>query len=248
MESDKITPLQFYRQMKQITIAPVIIGNKPYKKLKVNKLLDSFAGNIRCNMGIPKENNGSIKDELAVCSHIFDNFLKQKSDWDTVVKIYGEEYKEEYLKYFYDNFSTEDYNSVWHADISNAQGRYNNFLEHNRCPDRFNKQPRTGFVCVLERVLSGGWPFVFGFSLTEETRKSYYVNDFVFQREDDNRSCHSKHDEIEILRWLHEKKFIDATLCMLKDESSPILECGGLEPSSIIVGALQGFYGQVIIK
>mgnify|MGYP003634877382 FL=1 len=248
MESDKITPLQFYRQMKQITIAPVIIGNKPYKKLKVNKLLDSFAGNIRCNMGIPKENNGSIKDELAVCSHIFDNFLKQKSDWDTVVKIYGEEYKEEYLKYFYDNFSTEDYNSVWYADASNVCGRYNNFLEHNRCPDRFNKQPRTGFVCVLERVLSGGWPFVFGFSLTEETRKSYYVNDFVFQREDDNRSCHSKHDEIEILRWLHEKKFIDATLCMLKDESSPILECGGLEPSSIIVGALQGFYGQVIIK
>ena len=60
----------------------IIIGNKPYKKLQVNKLLDSFAQNVRCNMGIPKENNGLIKDELAVCSHIFDNFVKQKSDWE----------------------------------------------------------------------------------------------------------------------------------------------------------------------
>jgi len=229
-------------------MAKIIIGNKPYKKLQVNKLLDSFAGNIHCNMGIPKENNGSIKDELAVCSHIFDNFVKQKSDWDTVVKVYGEEYKEEYLKYFYDNFSIKDYKSVWYADASNVCGKYNDFLKRKKCPYGFSKQPRTGFVCVLEKILSGCCPFVFGFSITEETRKSYYVKDFVFQKEDDNRSCHSKQDEVKILRWLHEKKFIDATLCMLKDESSPILECCGLEPSSIIVGALQGLYGQVIIK
>jgi len=234
--------------MKKRTIAPVIIGNKPYKKLRVNRLLDTFRDNIRCNMGIPKENNGSVKDELAVCSHIFDNFVKQRSDWDTVVKIYGEEYKEEYLKYFYDNFSIEDYRHVWYADASDVCGRYNDFLERNKCPCRFSKQPRTGFVCVLERVLSGGCPFIFGFSLVEETRKSYYVNDFVFQREDDNRSCHSKQDEIKILRWLHEKNFIDATLCMLKDEDSAILECGGLQPSSIIAATLQEIYGQVIIK
>lgn len=229
-------------------MAKIIIGNKPYKNLQVNKLLDSFAGNIRCNMGIPKENNGSVKDELAVCSHIFDNFVKQKSDWDTVVKVYGEEYKEEYLKYFYDNFSTKDYKSVWYADASKVSGRYNDFLERKKCPYKFSKQPRTGFVCLLEKILSGDCPFVFGFSLTHETRKTYYVNDFVFQREDDNRSCHSKQDEVKILRWLHEKKLIDATPCMLKDENFPILECGDLEPSSIITGALQGLYGQVIIR
>ena len=229
-------------------MAKIIIGNKPYKNLQVNKLLDSFAGNVRCNMGIPKENNGSVKDELAVCSHIFDNFVKQKSSWDTVVKVYREEYKEDYLKYFYENFSIEDYNFVWYADASDVSERYNSFLARKKCPYRFTKQPRTGFVCVLEKVLSRSSPFVFGFSLTEETRRTYYVNDFVFQKEDENKSCHSKQDEVKILRWLHEKKFIDATLCMLKDESFPILECGGLESSSIIVGALQGLYGQVKIK
>jgi len=229
-------------------MAKIIIGNKPYKKLQVNKLLDSFAGNIRCNMGIPKENNGSVKDELAVCSHIFDNFVKQKMVWEDIVKYAKGEYKEEYLRYFYDTFSIKDYNSVWYADASDIRDKYNSFLERNKCPYRFNKQPRTGLVCVLKKVLSGCYPFVFGFSITEETRKSYYVKDFVFQKEDENRSCHNKESEISILRWLHEKKIIDATLCMLKDESSPILECCGLEPSSIIVGALQGLYGQVIIR
>lgn len=248
MESDKITPLQFCRQIEKITMTQIIMGSKPYKKLQVNKILDSFIRNIRCNMNIPKENNGLIKDELAVCSHIFDNFVSQRSDWDTVTKVYGEEYKEEHLRYFYENFSIEDYSSVWYADASNVNERYNDFLKSSGCPYRFNKQPRTGLVCVLKKVLSGCYPFVFGFSITEETRKSYYVKDFVFQKEDENRSCHNKESEISILRWLHEKKFIDATLCMLKDESSPILECCGLEPSSIIAGALQGLYGQVKIK
>jgi len=226
----------------------IIIGNKPYKKMRVNKLLDSFAGNVRCNMGIPKENNGLIKDELALCSHMFDNFVKQKMGWEDIVEYSKAEYKEEYLRYFYDNFSIKDYKSVWYADASKVSGRYNDFLKSSGCPYRFNKQPRTGFVCVLEKILSGCCPFVFGFSITEETRKSYYVKDFVFQKEDDNRSCHSKQDEVKILRWLHEKKLIDATLCMLKDENFPILECGGLEPSSIISGALQELYGQVIIR
>ena len=117
----------------------LIIGNKPFKELNVNTLIDSFKNNIRCNMGIPKSNNGSIRDQLAVCSHIFDNFVTRKSDWKTVIEIYGEEYKEEYLKYFYDNFSIRDYKSVWYADASNVCRRYNDFLERKKCPYRFSK-------------------------------------------------------------------------------------------------------------
>ena len=225
----------------------IIIGSKPYKKLQVNKVLDSFRRNVRCNMGIPRENNGLVKDELAVCSHIFDNFVSQRSDWETVLKIYAE-YKEEHLRYFYKNFSIEDYNSVWYADASDVNERYNDFLKTSGCPYRFNKQPRCGFVCLLELILSNVKPFVFGFSITNETRKSYYLKDFVFQIENDNKSCHSKQDEVGILRWLHEKKFIDATLCMLKDEDIPTLECNDLQPSNFIVNTLDKIYGQVIVK
>ena len=227
-------------------MAKIIIGNKPYKKLQVNKLLDSFAQNVRCNMGIPKENNGLIKDELAVCSHILDNFVKQKSDWDTVVKVYGEEYKQEYLKHFYDNFLVKDYNSVWYADAESVQNKYNNFLKSIECPYIFKKQPRTGFVCLLELILKNVKPFVFGFSVTNETRKSYYVNDFVFKREDDGRSCHSKQDEVKILRWLHENNFVDATLCMLKDTNPTTIGGTGLKPSLEIIELLNRVYGNII--
>ena len=227
---------------------PIVIGNKPYNKLKLDNLLDSFHSNIRCNMGIPKENNGSIKDQLALCSHVFDNFIKQKASWETVFKVYGEEYKQEHLRYFYDNFSEKDYNSVWYADASYVNDRYNNFLKSIKCPYMFKKQPRTGFVCLLELILNNVKPFVFGFSVANETRKSYYINDFVFKREDENTSCHSKQDELPILRFLHQKNFIDATLCMLKDEDIPTLECNDLQPSSFIVNTLDKIYGQVIIK
>ena len=167
---------------------PIVIGNKPYKNLQVNKLLDSFAKNIRCNMGIPKENNGSIKDELALCSHIYDNFVKQKMGWEDIVEYSKAEYKEEYLRYFYDNFSIKDYKSVWYADASYVNGRYNNFLKSIECPYRFKTRPRTGFVCLLELILNKEKPFVFGFSITKETRKSYYVEDFVFKREDEKEA------------------------------------------------------------
>jgi len=227
-------------------VPPIVIGNKPYNKLKLDNLLDSFHSNIRCNMGIPKENNGSIKDQLALCSHVFDNFIKQKSSWETVFKVYGEEYKQEHLRYFYDNFSEKDYNSVWYADASYVNDRYNNFLKSIECPYRFKTRPRTGFVCLLELILNKEKPFVFGFSITKETRKSYYVEDFVFKREDEKKSCHDKESEVNILRWLHANNYIDATLCMLKDTNPTTIGVAGLKPSLEMIELLNHVYGNII--
>ncbi len=191
-------------------------------------------------MGIPCKNNGTIKDQLVVCNHINMHFLEQKYMWDAIVKIYGKEYKEEYLKYFYETFKREDYNDV--AYISAKTSFYNNYLKENNCTYNFSKQPRTGYVCMFEEILAGKTPVIFGFSITQETRKSYYVNDCRFVIEDNGNSCHSKEDEINILRWLHENSAVDATLCMLQDEDSPILNCTGLTPSESMINLLKLIY------
>ena len=229
-------------------MSTLIIGNKPFKILQINDLLDSFLSCIRCNMGIPNTNNGTIKDQLAICSHIYQNFIQQKSPWSTVTEVYGDEYKKEYLEYFCNNFSQEEYNRVWYADASKVQDAYNSFLRSHQCPYRFTKQPRTGYVCMFELLLTEVKPIIFGFSLTEETRKSYYVNNFVFEREDKNLSCHSKEDEVSILRWLHNHEMIDATLCMLKDEADPAIECNKLKPSDSMIELLEKTYGRLKIQ
>ena len=198
-------------------------------------------------MGIPYNNNGTIKDQLVVCNHINKYFLTQESTWDNINNLYGKEYKEEYLKHFCETFKREDYNDVKY--ISAKTPSYNGYLKENNCPYKFSKQPRTGYICIFKEILAGKSPVVFGFSITKETRKSYYVNDCRFVIEDAGNSCHSKEDEISILRWLHENKFVDATLCMLQDEDSPILNCTGLIPSEAMINLLKLIYKNLeIIK
>lgn len=46
----------------------------------------------------------------------------------------------------------------------------------------------------------------------------------VTESKNNNSGCHSFSEEKAILRWLHDNKKIDATLCMLKDTKEFILE------------------------
>ena len=59
--------------------------------------------------------------------------------------------------------------------------------------------------------------------------------------------CHNTDNEIKILSWLHQSKTIDATLCMLRDETEPILECKGMKPSAIIIDKLKKEFGKIKI-
>ena len=231
----------------------LIIGSKTFDYLRTNKLLDSFKHNIRCNMGIPHGNNGSIKDRLAVCVHINEFFIKKQSDWETILSVYGEEYKIEFLKHFYDTFSTKDYNNVYYAHPNRSN--YNKLLSKWGCPHSFSTQPRCGYVVIFEELLMRDkhrelpLPLVFGFSINSETRKTFYVKDFVFKKDDDGTSQHhNKNDEIKIIRWLHKNNKIDITPCMLQDCEVPTLNCEGMEPSQEVIDLLKSVYQKVIIN
>jgi len=236
----------------------VIIGNKTYLSIDLNGLIDSFDNNIRFNMGIPCGNNGTVKDKIALCCHIYDSYVKTKKDYSFIENIYGKEYKLDFLKNFYDSFDVNDYKEII-PPISNIHysSKYNAHLLSIGCPYTFSKQPRTGHSIILDQVIKNeNQIYVIGCSITNETRKTYYVNDFVFERENEpdngltgtgSTCCHNKNDEIKILRWLHENSLIDATLCMLKDSETPTLETGGLEPSQKMVSLIEHNYGAVIV-
>ena len=65
-----------------------------------------------------------------------------------------------------------------------------------------------------------GKVFVSNFTIDrKERRKSAGVTEFQTNTENSGGGCHSFSEEIEIVRWLHQNKKIDASLCLLNDTS-----------------------------
>lgn len=227
----------------------LVLGNKPYRSLQIGKVLDCFKNNVRCNLGIPGFNNGSITDELMVCSHISMYFIEKQPMPPETRKEYQEEYNNKHFNFCLENMCAEDYNTVKYLEPRTQI--YNRFLKSVNCPYWFSKMPRTGYAALFEKLLEGRSVAVSNFSINDETRESFYVKEEVYKREDPNENvphkCHEKKDEINIIRWLHDNNYVDATLCMLKDVAIPTLESDGLHPSEFIIELLNRTYGEVVI-
>ena len=215
----------------------LIIGSKPYKELKLNKLFDSFPRNIRCNFSLPNNNNGTICDQLGLCNHLFLNLISKNISKDEFKELY-QEYKDDYIDYFYANFDKYKklYKNIFHAEFKKR--KHNHFLRKINCPYQFTKIPRTGYTIIMDQLIAGNYIYVSKFSIKEETRVSHYVKESFYESK-----YHKAQDEIRILRWLHLNEFIDATLCLLEDNIIPTLKLNQLVPSKEITTKLETIYG-----
>jgi len=226
----------------------LIIGNKPYITLPLNNIINSFKTNTRCNMGVPNHNNGTKLNRLALCNHLYANLIQKESTLEQLMLIYRQEYKRDCIIDFFNHFSEskDKYGTIYYAEPN--QVNYNKILQSYKCPYVFHLQPRTGYVVLLDNLLKGNFVYISHFSIHDEIRLTYYVKDYVFEREEANKSCHSKTDELKILRWLHNQKIIDATLCMLCDDEQPTLDCRGMKPSQTIIDLLCEEFGHIDIE
>ena len=57
----------------------ILIGNKPYNNLKLDKIIDNFDKNIRQNFGMPNNNNGTKIYIQYLNIHVYDNLILKKS-------------------------------------------------------------------------------------------------------------------------------------------------------------------------
>jgi len=225
----------------------LIIGNKPYQKLSLDKLIDSFCNNVRCNFSVPGLNNGSRFDELALCNHQYDNLVRDDYDVKKIIDIYGECYDVEYIEKYFHTYkeNLSKYNRVYHAEFNTT--KQNLFLSSIGCPHMIEAVPRTGLTVIIENLLKDNKIFITNFSIKKEIRFSHYVQkshiEKEFKSEENKRQglpglipfCHNTDNEIKILRWLHKSKRIDASLCFLEDEKDPVLNLEGLSASNYIV-------------
>jgi len=219
----------------------IVIGNKPYRSLDLNRIIDGFDSNYRCNMAMIENNNGTKRDNLGLCNHLYERLISDPYDLKGFIDYYKEFYREEYIEDFFEDFqrTKHEYNRVFYAEPRTSL--YNHFLKSAGCPFTFSKRPRTGFAIMMENLLSNNAVSVVHFSIHNEVRVTSYVKEGHYESE-----CHSMKEELEIFRWLHKNEIVDATLCLLEDSNPPVLIYKGLSPSNKMMTKLNNEFTAVL--
>ena len=194
----------------------LILGNKPYVNLNLNGVVNSFGTIRRCNFAIPERNNGNLYGELHLCSHMSERLgipveAHKPISRNAFIEFYKTDYEQDFLESYYDFFeeNKHKFDSIKHAKFRTEV--FNNFLKENNSPYSFSKIPRTGYTVIFESILEKRHEniCVFGFSVSDNIRRSY--GSLLDNSESEGKGCHSKKEEINILQWLHENEYIDAT-------------------------------------
>ena len=230
----------------------LFIGNKPYVKADLNDMLDSLTENtVRHNMTLSGKNNGTICDKLYLCQHLNINVITRECTIDNMLSFYGSEYKKDCIVEFVECFNKDDYSLIGLLDgpATNVDS-FNEFLQKlTGDPEmKFTKHPRTGFISLMNSVIKYKTEIengdvvllVFGYSIVDEIRASYYVKHETSINESE---CHNKADELKIITWLHNNNYIDVTLCMLTDTENLTISNAGttMKPTNRILNIIEKY-------
>ena len=221
----------------------LIIGNKQYHNFKLDDILDTFDVIYRFNLAWPNKNNGTKFGKLAMCGHIYHNFIANPVSKEQIIEIYKDEYDIAYLGDWYDFFqeNKENFDEIFHQNEHNW-AQWNQMLEEYGSPHRFPKMTTTGYSTIFRNLSNPeNEIYVSCFTLCDnETRESIGDSDGIVALRN-QAGCHSASDETSILAWLHNSKKVDASLCMLDDtqEVSINTNGGNTEPSEFILGLIK---------
>ena len=235
----------------------LIIGNKPCRNFPMGKIIDSFTNNTRCNFIIPGRNNdGYTFDKLAMCNHEYNNFVKSNHSLEKIFSIYTPRYDEGYIKEILPIFRDyiSKYNEIYFAQWNVS--KHNSFLESIKCPYSIIGLPRTGFTVMMDNILKRHSVFLVNFSLPHTEHKEFgFVEDRSMSIQASKREVeierstvrkfeesgggwssiiHHTKNEVEIIKWLHEKEIIDASLCLIADKPQLNYILGDMKVSNYI--------------
>uniref|UniRef100_A0A6C0KIX7 Uncharacterized protein n=1 Tax=viral metagenome TaxID=1070528 RepID=A0A6C0KIX7_9ZZZZ len=227
----------------------IILGNKKYNNIDLNHIIDIFKHNIRCNISLPTNNNGTIIDYYMLNCHIYaylleEKYLKTKNEF---INKYKDTCYEKNLADYFDFFQKNKHKI---KILKQPQTNYNNFLINIKSPYLFDKIPSCGFNCILELLLKNVKPYVFGMGLDTNDKNSYYNKDNEITNQQNNSvlSCHCYENEIKLLKWFHMNNYVDATMCLLKDYQLPTFDCKYFSLKSNILLLFLKEYGICILE
>lgn len=220
----------------------LIIGSKPLKNINIDDILDSFEKNIRFNFNLPNNNNGTNQYIRIMNNHVYSN----KDDKNIAQKYKHFNIDNDHLTKFQNTYNKiEDPNNIILANHSDKE-KYNDFLKRNGCNYKINKLPRMGIhgimYCLLNNIKN---IFITHYSLNEEDNKQHqYLNiNYIKQ----SNIHHDIEDEFNIIIWLHNNNYIDATLSLLENKKLPTIDCSIVKPRSIMLIKLLKKFGICIL-
>lgn len=221
----------------------IVLGSKLYEKIKMDGILDSFERNIRTNTNFPRYNNGTKLDIYGLNNHLYHNIINLKNK--KTLNHYKDWYTQDFLKELID-WSNKNIHKC--SSIIN-NNNYNSILKNaNSYNSKINipvfKMPlRMGYIGIYYLLFNNHNQkpiYVFGFSLKGYETKYAYINKLEVQGHDDK-------SEQKILIGLHQKKIVDATLCLLLDVEEPTLLGNVFEPRNEIIELILKFYKKCYI-
>jgi len=199
----------------------IILGGKPCT-LDLTDILYSFDYVCRININM-KYKTSENKDIFYVNNHVNQLIIKQRIP-PLVLKKGNYHYVDlKGLTEFHNMLNNKEYGQIIEQYESGRCTTSNNILKKLGCPLQFIKAPRCGYQAILYFLQKGYKVSVAGFSFVDEIN---YTEGNI----ENVSSCHDTFSELKILYWLHENKYIDATLCMLENYTLPLLDCIFLKP------------------
>jgi hypothetical protein len=220
----------------------LIIGSKPLKNINIDDILDSFEKNIRFNFNLPNNNNGTKQYIRIMNNHVYSN----KDDKNIAEKYKHFNIDNDHLTKFQNTYKKiEDPNNIILANHSDKK-KYNDFLKRNGCNYKINKLPRMGIHGIMRCLLNNNKNiFITHYSLNEEENKQHqYVN---INNNKHSNIHHDIEDEFNIIIWLHNNNYIDATLSLLQNKVLPTIDCNIIKPRSNMLIKLLKKYGICIL-
>ena len=228
----------------------LIIGNKSYNNFDFNEIIDSFGKNIRLNLGLPGNNNGTQTYIQYVNVHVHHN-IKNKGIYK-YIKSTG--VSDKYIKEFEKTFYSKNYDVCLLKQNNNNYILYNKYLTNISSPYIFKKLPRIGCNAIFEVLIKSNDVkelieekekiYITHYSLSDVELKKHLYNCKNKKLSD----CHCPETELLIIRWLHNNNYIDATLCAVQDSTLPLIDCQHIKPTNIITDKLLSKYGICILK
>ncbi len=221
----------------------LVIGSKKYL-LNLSNILDKFNNNIRVNLSLPNENNGSIIDALYVNNHVYQNFYLSKFPLQIIKKKYSHvDTKIEYLKKLREIIDKKMYTKILCQFESGSCSKENKSLYKLGIKNKLKKQGKCGLQSIIQLLIEGKHKniIIYGFSLNN-------INNNTVSIETYNCDGHSDKQEFLILKEMHQKKLIDVTLCMLEYFEEPILDCRELEPTEYCLDLLLEEFKEIKIR
>ena len=195
----------------------IICGSKKYDQICLDKLVDGFDLITRHNMLLPNMGYGKREADFQVCNiHVAKHYEDKTGAEDLYEDYIGKKISIEHMKKVHEFFNTSKADFIYYGDRNNFQC-LSRIIEKHKINHTFNDNKslmKIGLSHVAQCIEDEIKPFLIGYSLqTKDLTKHCVTN---------HKNLYSGHDhegEVELLKKLHNAGLIDATLCLIKDES-----------------------------